>query len=140
MSPNKRIFLNVAATYGRSLYALVLGLFTSRWVLASLGEVDYGLIGLVGGLIAFVSFFNNLLSFSVMRFYAVSVGSAGARTDKDAGLEECRKWFSTAVMIHTAVPIALVIAGYPVGEWAVKAQRGHREHRRARPCEQAGHR
>ena len=33
MSPNRRIFLNIIATYGRSLYALVLGLFTGRWVL-----------------------------------------------------------------------------------------------------------
>ena len=37
MSPNKRIFLNIVATYGRSLFALVLGLFTARWVLEALG-------------------------------------------------------------------------------------------------------
>ena len=121
MSPGKRIFVNVIATYGRSLYALALGLFTSRWVLASLGEVDYGIVGLVGGLIAFVSFFNMLLSSSVVRFYALSVGAVGVADDKDAALEECRKWFSTAVMIHTIVPITLVIIGYPVGEWAVRS-------------------
>ena len=121
MSPNKRIFYNVVATYGRSLYALVAGLFTSRWVLASLGEVDYGLVGLVGGLIAFVSFLNNLLSFAVMRFYAVSIGAAGVMENKEAGLEECRGWFSVAVLIHTIVPILLVIVGYPIGEWAVKS-------------------
>lgn len=28
MPPNKRIFLNIEVTYGRMLYALVLGLFT----------------------------------------------------------------------------------------------------------------
>ena len=27
MTPNRRIFLNIVATYGRSLYALVIGLF-----------------------------------------------------------------------------------------------------------------
>ena len=37
MSPNRRIILNILATYGRSLYALVCGLFISRWVLAALG-------------------------------------------------------------------------------------------------------
>ena len=26
MTPNRRIFLNIVATYGRSLYALVIGL------------------------------------------------------------------------------------------------------------------
>ena len=38
MSPNRRIFLNIVATYGRRVDALVCGLFISRWVLAALGE------------------------------------------------------------------------------------------------------
>ena len=52
MSPNKRIFLNIVATYGRSLFALVCGLFISRWVLAALGKTDFGVYGVVGGMIA----------------------------------------------------------------------------------------
>ena len=49
ISPNRRIFLNIVATYGRSLYVLVWGLFISRWVLAALGNTDFvGLYGLVG--------------------------------------------------------------------------------------------
>ena len=50
MTPNRRIFLNIIATYGRSLYALVCGLFISRWVLAALGKTDFGLYGGVGGM------------------------------------------------------------------------------------------
>ena len=42
MSPNRRIFLNIVATYGRSLYALVCGLVISRWVLAALGKGEFG--------------------------------------------------------------------------------------------------
>ena len=34
MTANKRIFLNVMATYGRSLLGLAYGLFPARWVLA----------------------------------------------------------------------------------------------------------
>ncbi len=41
---NRRIVLNIVATYGRSLYALVIGLFCGRWTLMALGEVDYGLM------------------------------------------------------------------------------------------------
>ena len=52
MSPNKRIFLNIVATYGRSLFALVCGLFISRWVLAALGKTDFGLYGVAGGMMA----------------------------------------------------------------------------------------
>ena len=120
MTPNRRIFLNIVATYGRSLYAMACGIFTSRWVLMSLGEVDYGLYGVVGGLICFVSFVNGLLSSAVGRFYAFSVGEAKNAATPEAGIEECRKWFNTALMLHSIVPVVLVAIGYPCGEWAVR--------------------
>ena len=50
MSSNRRILLNIVATYGRSLYALAWGLFISRWVLAAVGKMDFGLYGVVGGM------------------------------------------------------------------------------------------
>lgn len=118
MTENKRIILNTAATYGRSIYALVCGLFSGRWALMALGQTDYGLMGVVGGLTAFIAFFNSWLSYSIARFYAYSVGLAKARPAE--GLEECRRWFSIAVLIHTAVPCALIAAGYPLGMWAVR--------------------
>ncbi len=120
MTPNKRIFLNIVATYGRSLYALACGLFTSRWVLMALGHEDYGLYGVVGGLVGFVGFFNGLLSSAVGRFYAFAVGEAKSASSLDVGVEECRKWFNTALMLHTLVPIVLIVIGYPCGEWAVR--------------------
>lgn len=40
MTQNRRILLNIVATYGRSLYALVIGLFCGRWALMALGQVD----------------------------------------------------------------------------------------------------
>ena len=36
MTANRRIFLNAIATYGRSVYALVVGLFCGRWTLRTL--------------------------------------------------------------------------------------------------------
>jgi len=35
MTANKRIFLNIVATYGRSLCALVIGLLCGRWTLVA---------------------------------------------------------------------------------------------------------
>lgn len=121
MTPNRRIFLNIAATYGRSLYALVLGLFTARWALMALGQVDFGLMGTVGGLVAFISFFNGLIATAVARFYAVSIGKASVPETAQDGLDDCRKWFSTAVLVHTVVPTALMLVGYPIGIWCVKS-------------------
>lgn len=118
MTERKRIALNVMATYGRSLYALAIGLFTGRWTLMALGEVDYGLMGVVGGLSAFISFLNGKLADATNRFYSYSLGEA--KNDPYGGLENCRRWFSLAVTIHTIVPLILIIVGYPVGLWMVR--------------------
>lgn len=118
MSPNKRIFLNIVATYGRSLYALSIGLLCGRWTLMALGESDYGLVGVVGGLTAFVSFINSVMASGVGRFYALSVGAE--ERDPVAGLRACHKWFTAAIIVHTILPVVLVLVGYPLGEWAVR--------------------
>lgn len=83
----------------------------------ALGEVDYGLMGVVGGMTVFISFLNGWLASSTGRFYAYAIGMA--QKNPDDGLEECRKWFSTAMFIHTVVPVGLMIVGYPLGSWAV---------------------
>ena len=105
MTEKRRIVINVAATYGRSLYGLVIGLFCGRWALMALGEIDYGLYGLVGGLTAFISFFNNVLANANTRFYALSVGTLHVASNKHAALEECRRWFNTALSVHCVVPV-----------------------------------
>lgn len=78
----------------------------------TLGTVDYGILGLVGGLVAFVSFLNGVLSGVVARFYALSVGKGD--------LTACRRWFTVAVSIHTVVPVLLMFFGWPLGEYAIR--------------------
>ena len=120
MTENRRIFWNVVATYGRSLFALFCGIFSARWVLNALGTVDYGLFGVVGSLVVFISFLNNTLSTANSRFYSVAIGRARASIDKNGAVEDCRRWFNTALTIHTVVPLLLVAVGYPIGVWAVQ--------------------
>lgn len=120
MTESRRIFWNIIATYGRSLYGLALGLLCGRWTLMALGETDYGLIGLVGGLTVFIAFFNSVLAGANARFYAFSVGAAKVAEDKSQALEECRRWFNTALSVHSVVPIALVVIGYPIGAYAIE--------------------
>jgi O-antigen/teichoic acid export membrane protein len=109
MTSSQRIAINTLATYGRTLFAMALGLFSSRWVLASLGPVDYGLMGVVGALITFVAFLNKVTSVSVARFFAFSIGKGD--------LDETNKWFNTALSLHTVIPFVLILVGWPIGEW-----------------------
>ena len=50
MSLNRRIFLNIIATYVWSLYALVCGVFVSRRVSAAAEKSEFGVCGVVGGM------------------------------------------------------------------------------------------
>ncbi|MBQ0032473.1 MAG: hypothetical protein KBT68_06700, partial [bacterium] len=121
MTENRRIALNIVATYGRSLYALVLGLFCGRWTLMALGEVDYGLLAVVGGMLGFVEFVNGLMASAVGRFFAYSIGESRASQDRLAGLEQSRQWFNAAVVIHSVLPLVLISAGYPIGAYAIRS-------------------
>lgn len=111
MKANTRVAVNAAATYGRTLLRMALGLFTSRWVLESLGEVDYGLMGVVGSLIVFITFLNSVFSGACARFFAFSIGK------KDP--EDLIRWFNIGLSVHLFLGVMLVIFGYPIGEWAI---------------------
>ena len=118
MTASTRIILNTGASYGRSLLALVLGLFSSRWVLAALGKDDLGLFGLVGSIILLIGMLNGILSSAVSRHYAYSIGVAKKYKGCN-GLDDSIRWFNTALFVHTALPIVLVSVGYPFGIYAL---------------------
>lgn len=121
MSPNRRIFLNVVATYGRTVIGALCGIFSTRWVLMALGKEDFGLFGLIASLVQFLSFFNIQFAGALSRFYAYSVGQAKVAFNASIALEECRKWFSVGIVLHTIIPLTLVLVGYPVGIWAINS-------------------
>ena len=120
MTQNKRIAFNTLATYGRSIFGVLCGIFSTRWVLEALGQEDFGLYAVIGGMVMFLSFLNTQLSGAVSRYYAYSIGQAKVALERDRGLRECRAWFTTAVLIHTVVPFALVIVGWPIGVYAIE--------------------
>ncbi len=118
LTEKKRVVLNITATYCRTLFSIGCGLLAGRWTLMALGKVDYGLYGVVGGLTAFISFLNSLMAAAVGRFYAFSVGQA--KSEGEQGMEICRKWFNTALLIHTSIPCLFMIIGYPIAEWTIR--------------------
>ena len=109
MTASTRIVFNIVATYGRSLYALAVGLFCSRWTLVALGQTDFGLFGLIGGLITIFGTINSLLISADSRFFAFSMG----------GVEECRKWFNAALFMHMVFPALVLLGFYAAGTWAI---------------------
>ena len=112
MTAGKRIGLNVTATYGRSLVALVCGLISARWVLAALGASDFGLYAIVGSALALAWYLGDLLRISVARHFAFAAGGEG--------VEGQRTWFASACAVHVVFALTLLILAWPIGEMLVR--------------------
>ena len=118
MRVDSRILINTLATYARSLLVLALGLFSTRWVLQGLGAVDFGLFGVVGSIIVFVTFFNTVMSMSVSRHFSFALGRCRMMGRED--VSELRAWFNASLSVHFFIPTVLVLVGYPVGIWVIR--------------------
>ena len=71
---NKRIAKNTMMLYIRMLFSMVVSLYTSRVVLNTLGVEDYGIYGVVGGVVVLFSFLNNAMSVATQRFLNFELG------------------------------------------------------------------
>ena len=78
--PNSRIARNTLYLYGQQIVQMVVGLVTTRILIKSLGEVDYGLFSVLGGVMSVFVVLNSLEA-ATMRFitYEQGQGSDKAR-------------------------------------------------------------
>jgi O-antigen/teichoic acid export membrane protein len=112
MKPTTRIAANAAATYMRSVLAVGLSLFSSRWVLKALGTTDFGLFNIVGSLIIFLTFLNSVMATSSARHFAYAMGKRN--------IQEVNKWFNASLSIHLILPAFLVAIGWPLAECVIR--------------------
>ena len=108
-SNNKRIAKNTIMLYIRMFISMLVGLYTSRVVLATLGVEDYGIYGVVGGVVAMMGFLNASMSGATSRFLTFELG----RGDKD----RLAKTFSSALIVHIGIAIVVLILAETVGLW-----------------------
>lgn len=108
---NKRIAKNTVYMYARMFVTMLIGLYTSRVVLASLGFEDYGLYNVVGGIIAMFGFLNGAMTNTTSRYITFYLGK-----NDDNRLKEV---FSTAFYIHVIIAIIIIVLGETIGLWYV---------------------
>ena len=113
-SSNKRIAKNTLLLYIRTLFILLVTLYTSRVVLNTLGVTDYGIYNVVGGVVAMFGFINSSMSSATQRYITFALGKG----DK----ENLQKVFSTALQIHVLIAILIIILGETVGLWFMYTQ------------------
>lgn len=71
---NKRIAKNSLFLYFRMFLTMGVGLYTSRIVIETLGVIDYGIYGLVGGIVSAFAFLNSSMASATQRYLSFELG------------------------------------------------------------------
>jgi len=108
-SSNKRIAKNTLLLYARMLLLLVVSLYTSRIVLATLGVEDYGLYNVVGGIVTMFTFLNAAMGNSSHRYITFALGKGDEK--------ELQEVVGTTCLIHWTIAIIIFILSETIGLW-----------------------
>lgn len=108
-SGNKTIARNTIILYVRMIVMMLVTLYTSRVVLEALGEVDYGLYNVVGGVVVFIGFLNATMSSASSRYITVAV--------ENPVLLERQKIFSSIFFVNVIIACIVLILSETVGLW-----------------------
>ena len=108
----RRIAKNTLVLYVRMLVLMLVGLYTSRVVLSALGENDFGIYDVVGGVVAMFTIISGSLNSAISRFITFEMGKSDPM--------RLNKVYSTAVTIQLILAVVVVLIAEPVGLWFVR--------------------
>ncbi len=111
---NKRIAKNTLMLYFRMFFMMIVSLYTVPVVLRALGVVDYGIYGVVGGVVALFSFLGNMLASGSQRFIAYALGIGNK--------QELKNTFDTTVTVYLMFAIIALALLESVGVWFLNSQ------------------
>lgn len=106
---NERIFKNTVFLYFRMILTMGLGLLSSRYILQSLGVVDFGIYNVVGSIVTMFTFLNGSMAASVSRYLTFEIGKNDNQRLQDV--------FSTSILAHWVLAIIIVILSETIGLW-----------------------
>jgi O-antigen/teichoic acid export membrane protein len=108
-SANKRIAKNAIALTFRTVLATIVGLYTSRVVLATLGVENYGIYGVVGSVVGMLSFLNSSFTAASSRYLSYEIGSNNQ--------ERLRQTFASSFRAHLIIALIVLFISETVGLW-----------------------
>lgn len=107
----KRIAKNTLMLYVRTLFTMLVSLYTSRVILNTLGVSDFGINNVVGGVVGMFSVISGSLSSSISRFITFELGHGD--------INKLKRIFSTSVNIQVGIALIIVILAECIGVWFV---------------------
>ena len=111
---NKRIAKNTMFLYFRMAIMMGIALYTSRIVLDTLGEVDYGLYNVVGGVVTMFTVINFAMGCATSRFITFEIGKQDVK--------RLNTVFSTSIIIHFIIALIILILSETIGLWFLNTQ------------------
>lgn len=106
---NSRIAKNTLFLFLRMGVTMLVTLFSSRVLLQTLGESDFGIFNVVGGIIAMMSFMNTAMTLGFQRFLNISLGSND--------LLGYRAFFRTSLAVQLLFSIIVITVLETIGLW-----------------------
>jgi O-antigen/teichoic acid export membrane protein len=106
---NKRIAKNTFFLYIRMAFSMVVALYTSRVILNALGVDDYGIYGVVGGIVVFFNLISGSLNAAISRFLTFELGKGN--------FVRLNNVFCTAINIQILMSILFVVLAEIAGVW-----------------------
>ena len=97
--------------YVRMFFLMILGLCASRVVLQALGENDYGIYNVVGGVVAMFTVISGALTTAVTRFITFEMGKGPSA--------QLNRVYSTAVNVQIIICAIIILLAEPVGLWFI---------------------
>ena len=101
MTSQQRIIVNTAAQYTRTIINVCLSLYSTRLILAALGQSDYGIYSVVAGVVSMLSFATHALVVTTQRFLSFNHGAGNK--------EKVYQIFGNSVLLHLLIAGALLI-------------------------------
>lgn len=108
MKNSSRVAINTTIVYAQLIINTIIGLFFTRIILQALGEEDYGIYMLVGGVVTMLNILNSSMSNTAMRYMGHSLGAGD--------LETSLKTFNTTMYIHFILG-GIMILVLEIGGW-----------------------
>ncbi|MDO4929667.1 MAG: hypothetical protein Q4E59_00880 [Bacteroidales bacterium] len=108
---NKKIAKNSLFLYIDLIASSVLWLIASRILLQALGESDFGLYNVVGGIVVLLNIINASMVTTTYRYIAVEIGQNDGNP---------RNAFNASLLIHILFAVLTLIIGIPLGHYYIE--------------------
>ncbi|WP_314922167.1 MATE family efflux transporter [Prevotella pallens] len=112
ISSKRQVTKNAIMLYVRMFVSMIIGLYSSRVVLSTLGVSDYGVYNVVGAIVPVFAFLSNAMASSISRFITFELGKG------DFG--RLKKTFSSAVLIQIVIGVVIFILAELIGGWFLR--------------------